>query len=294
MLSGLIAFPMTPMNEKGIDEAAFARLLERLAVSGVDSICALGSTGNYAYLTCAERVRIAQLTVKHAGNVPVLIGIGALRTREVLTLSDEAQKAGARGVLLAPMSYQKLSDDEVFDLYETVTRSLSVPLVVYDNPGTTHFEFSDELYSRIAQLPNVASIKIPSMPAEAARARIKQLRALIPAHVTIAISGDACGATGLNAGCEAWYSVIGGLFPQATLAITRAAQAGNVQEATRLSERLEPLWALFHQHGSLRVVAAAAELLGLVDSPCLPLPLKAIVGADREQLAALIDELGLA
>lgn len=296
MLSGLIAFPMTPMNEGGIDETAFARLLERLAIPSVDSICALGSTGNYAYLTCAERVRIAQLTVKHAGNVPVLIGIGALRTRDVLALSDEAQKAGARGVLRAPMSYQKLSDDEVFYLYETVTRSLSVPLVVYDNPGTTHFEFSDELYSRIAQLPNVASIKIPGVPAkaEAARARINQLRTLIPAHMTIGISGDAFGATGLNAGCEAWYSVIGGLFPQATLAITRAALAGNVQEASRLSEHLEPLWALFRQHVSLRVVAAAAELLGLVDSPCLPLPLKAIVGADREQLAALIDELGLA
>ncbi len=54
MLTGLSAFPLTPMNESAIDEAAFLRLVERLAAAGVDSIGALGSTGNYAYLTRAE------------------------------------------------------------------------------------------------------------------------------------------------------------------------------------------------------------------------------------------------
>ncbi|MES2830505.1 MAG: dihydrodipicolinate synthase family protein [Pseudomonadota bacterium] len=294
MFSGLSAFPLTPVKNGIIDEVAFARLVERLATSGVDSICALGSTGNYAYLSCSERIRITQLAVEHAGNVPVFIGIGALRIRDMLALAEEAQKAGARGILLAPMSYQKLSEDEVINLYQTVTRSLSVPLVVYDNPSTTHFEFSDELHGQIAQLPNVASIKIPGVPAVSARLRVNQLRALIPAHVTIGVSGDAFGAAGLNAGCEVWYSAIGGLFPQAVLAITRASQAGNAQEALLLSERLEPLWALMRQHGSLRVVAAAAELLKLVDSPSLPVPLRAVTGADRELLASLIGELGLA
>ncbi len=296
MFSGLSAFPLSPMNESGIDEAAFIRLIERLAAAGVDSIGALGSTGSYAYLSRAERVRVAHLAVEHAGNVPVIVGIGALRTRDVLALAEDAQKAGAGAVLLAPVSYQKLSADEVFGLYETVTRSLSVPLCVYDNPGTTHFEFSDELHGRIAQLSNVRSIKIPAVPADpdAARARVERLRALIPSRVSIGVSGDGFAATGLNAGCEAWYSAIGGLFPETALAITRAAQAGDAQEATRLSERLKPLWALFGQYGSLRVVAAAAELRGRVEQPCLPLPLKALGGAGRQQLAALLDELELA
>ncbi|MBP6018029.1 MAG: dihydrodipicolinate synthase family protein [Burkholderiaceae bacterium] len=296
MFSGLSAFPLTPTNEDSIDEAAFASLVQRLATAGVDSICALGSTGHYAYLMRAERLRVTQLAVEHAGGVPVIVGIGALRTRDVLVLADDAQKAGASGVLLAPVSYQKLSAEEVFGLYETVTSHLSVPLCVYDNPGTTHFEFSDELHGRIAQLPNVHSIKIPGVPVDptAARARVEHLRALIPSHVTIGVSGDACAATGLNVGCEAWYSVIGGLFPKVALAITRAAQAGNAQEATRLSDRLKPLWALFDKcGGSLRVVAAAAELRGLVRQPSLPLPLKAVDGLERWQLAELLDELEL-
>lgn len=296
MFSGLSAFPLTPLHETGIDEAAFVRLVERLRAAGVDSIGALGSTGSYAYLTRGERLRIAQLAAQHAGAIPVIVGIGALRTRDVLELAQDAQQAGARGVLLAPVSYQNLSDDEVFSLFDAVTRSLSVPLCVYDNPATTHFVFSDELHGRIAQLPNVASIKIPGVPAkpDAAQARVDRLRALIPRHVTIGVSGDAFAATGLNAGCEAWYSVIAGLFPQLAVAITRAAQAGNAQAATRLSEQLAPLWALFLQYGSLRVIATAAELRGLVSTPCLPLPVQSLQGEVRQHLGTILDALELA
>ncbi|WP_108446496.1 dihydrodipicolinate synthase family protein [Halomonas denitrificans] len=297
MFTGLSAFPLTPMNERGLDEPAFVRLIERLVAARVDAIGVLGSTGNYAYLTRAERARVVQLAVAHAGEVPVMAGIGALRTRDVLALADDAQAAGARGVLLAPVSYQKLTDDEVYGLYETVTRALSVPLCVYDNPGTTRFSFSDDLHGEIARLPNVASIKIPGVPAEpeAARARVARLRARLPDHVTLGVSGDAFGATGLNAGCEVWYSVIGGLFPATALEITRAAQAGDAEEAARLSARLQPLWALFaEQGGSLRVMAAAAELSGLVEAPCLPLPLKPLGGAGRRRLAALLEEWRLA
>ena len=284
------------MNEHSLDEVAFVRLIERLVAAKVDSIGVLGSTGNYAYLTMTERVRVVRLAVKHAGNVPVIVGIGALRTRDVLTLAEEAQSAGAAGVLLPPMSYQKLSPDEVFGLYKTVTHALSLPLCVYDNPGTTQFVFSDELHGQIAQLPNVASIKIPGVPEDAvgARSRVDQLRTQIPSHVTVGVSGDGFAATGLNAGCDAWYSVIGGVFPAVALAITRAAQAGQAQEATLLSERLKPLWELFSEYGgSLRVVAAAAELQGLVEHPCLPLPLQALSGEGRRRLAELIDQLDL-
>ncbi|WP_299313709.1 dihydrodipicolinate synthase family protein, partial [uncultured Halomonas sp.] len=105
MLTGLSAFPLTPMNEAALNESAFVRLVERLVAAGVDSMGVLGSTGNYAYLTRAERAKITQLAVRHAGDVPVIIGISALRTRNVLALAEDAQTLGASAVLLAPMSY---------------------------------------------------------------------------------------------------------------------------------------------------------------------------------------------
>ncbi|MBR9903420.1 MAG: dihydrodipicolinate synthase family protein [Gammaproteobacteria bacterium] len=296
MFTGLSAFPLTPMNEQSINEHEFVRLVEYLAEAGVDSIGVLGSTGSYAYLNREERARVVQLSVESAGGMPIVVGIGALRTRDVLANVENAQQAGASGVLLAPVSYQKLTDDEVFDLYATVCQSLSVPLCVYDNPGTTHFEFSDELHGRIAQLPQVRSIKIPPVNNDivAATERVTRLRKLIPSDVTIGISGDAAAATGLNAGCDAWYSVIGGIYPKAALALTRAAQAGEAQQAKALSDALEPLWALYREYGgSLRVAATIAEVTGKVSHPCLPQPLKTLQGDNRKKVERVLEQLGL-
>lgn len=295
MLTGLSAFPLTPMNETQIDESAYKKLIHQLATNSVDSICALGSTGNYMYLSRAERARIAALTVEQAEGIPVIVGIGALRTKDVLQLAEDAQQAGANAVLLAPVSYQELSEEEVFDLYKTVNAELSIPICVYDNPRTTHFSFTDELLGEIAQLSKVRSIKIPpvSVDLTAAKDRISKLRAKIPANVSLGISGDASAAVALNAGCDVWYSVTAGLFPQTALAITRAAQTGNAELTLQLSKRLDELWAFFARYGSLRVIATAAELLGFTESPSLPLPLKALQGDEKTKLEQLLKKLEL-
>lgn len=216
MFTGLSAFPLTPLAHDAVDETAFVHLIERLAGAEVDSITALGSTGSYAYLSSEERSRVGRLAVEH----PVFIGIGALRTSHILENVKNAEKAGASGLLLAPMTYQPLTDDDVFELFRTITANTSLPVIVYDNPGTTHFTFTTESYGRIAELPGIASIKIPGVPTDQqhAQARIREIRAAVPDHVTIGVSGDANAAAGLAAGCDAWYSVIGGTVPAPALA----------------------------------------------------------------------------
>ncbi|MBD8825445.1 dihydrodipicolinate synthase family protein [Pseudomonas sp. CFBP 13602] len=296
MFTGLSAFPLTPLRDGVVDETAFAGLIENLSSAKVDSIGVLGSTGSYAYLNRKERRLATQLAVSVAGEVPVIVGIGSVATRDVLLLAEDAQAAGACALLLPPVSYQKLGADEVFEFYETLAHHVSVPLVVYDNPGTTHFEFTDELHGRIAALPNVASIKIPGMnldPAQAS-ARVARLRASIPAHVSIGISGDAFAVTGLNAGCELWYSVLGGLFPRTALALIEATKGAHSGRAVELSAGLEPLWAMFREYGSVRVIAAAAEIMGQAAANCLPLPLKGLDRQSNERLVQILKALELA
>ncbi|MFB6575143.1 UNVERIFIED_CONTAM: dihydrodipicolinate synthase family protein [Kocuria sp. CPCC 205295] len=291
--TGLSAFPLTPLRDDAVDEYAFASIVSRLAASGVDSITALGSTGCAAYLTSAERERVGRLALEHAGSVPVIVGVSALRTSQLLAHADAAAEAGAAGVLLAPMSYQPLTDREVLELYRTVTEHTDLPVVVYDNPATTHFTFSLELYARIAQLPGIASLKIPPIAPENLRERVAEVRAALPEHVTLGISGDACAAAALLAGCDGWHSVIAGTCPQPALEIMRAAAGPHPQDALTASERLEPLWELFADHGSLRVVAAIAEHLGLAPGDCLPQPLLGLSPEQRERTAEAVAELGL-
>lgn len=296
MITGLSAFPLTPLAHDAIDDATFIRLVERLSEAKVDSITALGSTGSYAYLSTEERSRVAHLAVQHAGGTPVIIGIGALRTSQVLTNAENAERAGASALLLAPMTYQPLTDDDVLELFRTVTANSSLPVVVYDNPGTTHFTFSTELYGRIAELPGIVSVKIPGVPADPqqARSRVDEIRAVVPEHVTIGVSGDAHAAAGLAAGCDAWYSVIGGTLPALAMEITRAAQENRIADALNESQRLAPLWTLFADFGgSIRVVAAIAEHLGLAPEACLPLPIQGLTSDQRYRVAGVIDALGL-
>lgn len=296
MFSGLSAFPLTPLNSSGIDEKSFLTLLARLTAARVDSLGVLGSTGSYAYFTRQQRQRVATLAVQHADGIPVMVSIGATSTDEVLRLAEDAQHAGVSALLLPAVSYQKLTEEEVFGFYAEVARNVSLPLCVYDNPGTTHTDFSLSLYARIAALPNVASIKIPGVPEPLANARehLNTLRRQLPAPIRIGVSGDASAGNGLMAGCDLWYSVCGGLFPNTALALTQAAQAGDFASVAAQSHRLEPLWALFRQHGgSIRVMAAAAAILGLAEENNLPRPLRALSSEHQREVRQVIEKLDL-
>lgn len=296
MFTGLCAFPLTPFRDERIDIKAFERLITNLTDAKVDSICAMGSTGLYPYLSREELISVATKTVELANGIPVMAGIGALRTKDVLKNAEAVQKAGVNAVLLAPVSYHPLTEHEVCSLYEKVSTELSVPLCVYENPGVTNFTFSDALYQEVSRLPHVAAIKIPGMPFETEQgpARLAQLRQIVPEKMAIGVSGDKFGAAGMAAGCDLWLSVAGGLFPNTITALIKTAQSAQHDEAIQASQQLLPLWDLFMRNkGGMRVMATAANILGYCEHTCLPAPLAPLEGNDRALLETLLEQLQL-
>jgi 4-hydroxy-tetrahydrodipicolinate synthase len=292
-LTGLSAFPITPLDTDGrVDTAALGRLLKRLVEAGVDSIGLLGSTGSYPFLTRGERRRAVEVAMDHAGPVPVLVGVGALRTDEAVALAKDARDAGAAAGLLAAVSYTPLTDDEVFEHFATVARESGLPLCIYDNFATTHFRFTPALVGRLAVLDSVIAVKGTSPEPAHAAAHHAALRAVVPAGFPVGYAGDWNVVEMLLAGGDAWYSVAGGLFPKRCLAIVRAAQAGDADEARRLNAQMQPLWDLFKEFSSLRVTYALANLLGLCRAdpprPILPLPDSAV-----QRIAAVTKALDL-
>ncbi|MDO5617306.1 MAG: dihydrodipicolinate synthase family protein [Kocuria sp.] len=282
-LSGLSVFPLTPMVDDHIDFSALGNLVQRLKSEEVDSITVLGSTGCYAYLDAYERQAVLDCALEAAGAIPVLAGIGALRTSHVMTHARQAEQAGASGVLLAPVSYQPLTDNDVLELFRAVTDSTDLPVVLYDNPVTTGFTFHLDLYSRVAALEGVAAIKIPPIPGDqkAMDAHVADVRNAVGDEVVVGISGDAAAVRGLRAGCDTWYSVLGGTLPELAQQIVAAADTGKSEDQINRDHGLTTLWDLFAQYGSLRVIAAVAEELGLVRRPCLPQPLLGLDDAQR-------------
>ncbi|BDX08628.1 dihydrodipicolinate synthase family protein [Planctobacterium marinum] len=301
MFTGLSAFPLTPFKNTSltgecIDFRAFERLIKRLTDARVDSICAMGSTGLYSYLSLEQKRSVAKATVELAGDIPVMAGIGALRTADVLKNAQAMQQAGVKAVLLAPVSYHPLQEHEVYALYETVCNNLSVPLCVYENPGVTQFSFSDDLYQAVARLPNVAAVKIPGTPFvdESGSERLQTLRTLLPEGTAIGVSGDKFGTAGMAAGCDLWLSVVGGLFPKTVLRLISSVNANNSAEAQLKSQQLQGLWSLFVKNkGGMRVMATAAAILGICEGNCLPAPLQTLGKQDRTELEQLLKQLAL-
>lgn len=290
----LSAFPITPADADGVvDTGALRALLNPLVEAGVRSIGLLGSTGTYPFLARDQRRRAVEAAVAAVGGrVPLLVGVGALRTDEAVRLAQDAKGAGAAAGLLAAMSYTPLTEDEVFAHCEAVARESGLPLHLYDNPGTTHFRFTPALVGRLARVPGIVAVKSPAAEPEAVAGQHEALRAAVPAGFALGYSGDWNAVAALLAGGETWYSVVAGLFPGPALAMTRAVEAGDAAEARRLNARLEPLWDLFRTYSSLRVIYACADLLGLCRA-APPRPILPLAGEARQRVADTLDALDL-
>ncbi len=269
--TGLSAFPITPCDAGGrIDEAGLRRMLAPLVAAGVDSIGLLGSTGTYAYLTREERRRaVAVAADAVAGRVPLLVGIGALRTDEAVRLAQDAKDAGAAAGLLAPVSYTPLTEDEVFTHFATVAEEGGLPLVIYDNPATTHFTFTPALIGRLARLPGVRAAKCPGPAPEAAGATVAGLRAAVPEGFPLGFSGDWNATEALIAGGVAWYGVAAGLFPEPCLSIVRAIQSAMSRKRAGSTGGWRPLGAV---QGSFRACGSSPGSPKTSGSPGLCCP----------------------
>ncbi|MBY3588893.1 dihydrodipicolinate synthase family protein [Rhizobium bangladeshense] len=280
---GLSAFPPTPADINGrVNAQALCRLLDPFCDAGAASIGLLGSTGIYAYLTREERLRAVKAAVECVnGRVPLIVGAGALRTDHALDLARDAEAAGADALLLAPVSYTPLTQEEAYQHFLAVAKATRLPLCIYNNPGTTHFTFSRELLQRLSDVETIKAVKMP-LPADGdLRGELAQLRQ--KTDLSIGYSGDWGAAEALLSGADAWYSVISGLLPRTALALTKAAMAGNDVEAHRLDSLLQPLWEVFKAYGSIRVVYTLAEhLLGVQAE--LPRPLMPLGLAERQRV----------
>ena len=289
LFQGISAFPITPADEHGVvDNEGVARLVTHLADAQVDSIGLLGSTGTYAYLSRTERRRAIRAAVRAvAGRTPLMVGVGSLRTDDAQDLARDAEAEGADGLLMAPVSYTPLTQDEAFEHYVAVAATTRVPLCIYNNPSTTHFTFGAKLLDRLSQVPNVAAVKMP-LPASGTIADdLAAMRERSIGAVAIGYSGDWGMAEALLAGADAFYSVLAGFLPTHAVALAKAATSLDERAVRRLDRLLDPIWQLFRELGSLRVAYAAAAELDLCEVKP-PRPLLPVSQNDRSRIAKVI------
>ena len=290
-LNGLSAFTLTPYNGTGVVDADhLQRLVARLAATNVDSIGVLGSTGSYMYLNRAQRARAIEAAVEASGGKPILAGVGDLRTDRVVEHVANAEKAGASALLLAPVSYLPLTDRDFGELVATVASGSSLPICLYNNPGTTHFSISAELVENLAKLPTVHAVKNPAPANLMPAGELAAMRSRVPEGFVLGYSGDALIANVLPAGADAWYSVIAGTLPE--LALDLWSVRNDSERLGLLQSQCAPLWECFSTWGGIRVVPEIARMIGIGPLD-LALPLQPLEKDALVQIEAAIQSLGV-
>lgn len=116
---------------------------------------------------------------------------------------------------------------------------------------------------RLSKIPNIVAVKMPLPPDDDYAGELSAIRATTSSAFRVGYSGDWGGAASLLAGGDTWNSVVAGLQPAETVALTRAAHALDVEMVKQIDTAFEPLWTLFKEFGSFRVMYVIAELLDL-------------------------------
>jgi len=240
MFEGAHTALVTPFRNNRLDEAAFTQLIESQISNGITGIVPVGTTGESPTLDHAEHHRVIELAVQvAAGRALVIAGTGSNSTDEAISLTVEAQKAGADAALLVAPYYNKPSQEGLFRHFKAIAEATALPLVLYSIPGRSGIEIGVETVRRLAAAcPNVVAIKEAGGSVD----RVSSLRQALPARFEVLSGDDALTLPFIAAGAVGVISVASNIIPREVGDLVRAALAGNLAQARALHEHWYPLF----------------------------------------------------
>ena len=265
--AGLLAYPITPLRDDDeLDLASLAHLVRNASFAGISGVSVLATSGAGVTFDRGERQAVVQTAVESAAMVgtseglrestmPVYAAVSAPSTLEVVRLAQDAQSAGASGLLLAPFSYLPLSDTEVRALFLAVSEATTLPICFYNKPMQTHFDVSPVTLAYLASNTHLRAVK-DTMRREDVVGRVGELRAAVGPDFSIGLSSDVQ-LLDERPDVDAWHSGLAGMLPGEYIRVWRLAQAGAPQGASlaRLQAIAHALAGMTHPIGALHALS---------------------------------------
>lgn len=260
----------TPMHPDGsLDLPAYRKLIDWHVQEGTDALVVVGTSGESPTVSMEEHADLIRIAVEHAaGRIPVIAGVGANSTSEAIELSEYALKAGAQAGLSVVPYYNKPTQEGIYQHFRTIAEAVDLPAIVYNVPGRTVADMSNDTMLRLAQVPGIIGIK----DATGDIARGAWLLHHKPAGFQVFSGDDPTAAALIMLGGNGNISVTANVAPRLMHDLCAAALAGNVARVRELNGRLVQLnKVLFIEANPIPVKWAMAEM-GLCQAGCrLPL-----------------------
>lgn len=284
-IHGIIAYPITPFADSGIDTGRLAALVERLVSSGVHAIAPLGSTGELAYLEESEFDTVVDTTIATvAGRLPVVVGVSDVTTAKTIRSARYAQQAGATAVMILPVSYWKLSEREIVAHFRSISDAIAIPIMAYNNPATSGVDMSPELLVCMFEtIDNVTMVK----ESTGDLSRMQRITELSGGRLPFYNGSNPLVLDALKAGASGWCTAAPNLRPQPCIDLYEAVRAGDLEKAQILYDDLKPLLEFIVAGGLATTVKAGLDLLGFPVGDPRP-PLLPLEERGRAQLRALL------
>ncbi len=283
---GVLPALVTPFRDGVVDEAAFVALVERQIAGGVHGLVPVGTTGETATLSHDEHRRVVELCIATAkGRVPIIAGAGSNSTAEAIELVRHAKAVGADAALCVAPYYNRPSQEGLYQHFRAINDAVQLPVFVYNVPGRSVVDVSNETLARLAVLPNIVGIK----DATADMSRVSFQR-LMCGPEWIMLTGDDPSALGYMAhGGHGCISVTANVAPEGCAAFFNACMAGDWETARDWQDRLVRLHrALFLDASpaptkfALAHLGLCAEDLRLPITPCADAVRPAVLEAMRD------------
>ncbi len=279
---------VTPFKNNKIDENSLIKLIEFQIKNGVSGIVPCGTTGESPTLSHEEHNLVIELCVKIAqGRVKIMAGTGSNSTEEAVMMTNHAKKVGADSCLVVAPYYNKPTAEGIFQHYKALNKC-DIPLYIYNVPGRSVINISDDNLARISELENVAGIK----DATGDLARVATMRQKIRKPFSY-LSGEDMTAVGFNAmGGNGVISVTSNIAPKLVSDLQKATQVGDYKLAREIQDKLTNLHDVMFCETNPIPVKYAASLMGLCSAETrLPLVTPSI--SAQEKIAAEMKKLGL-
>jgi len=268
-LRGVFPYLVSPLDDAGeVKAEVLARLCDDLIKSGVHGLTPLGSTGEFAYLSRAQRRRVVEVVIEAAaGRVPVVAGVASTTTADAVAQAREWEALGCDGILAILEAYFPIDDEGVYTYFKSIGEAVRLPVVLYTNPSFQRSDLSLPVIERLSRVPNIRYIKDASVNT----GRLLSIINRVEGRMQVFAASSHIPACVMLIGGVGWMAGPACVAPRQSVELYELCVRGDWVAAM---QRQRPLWTLnqaFARYNLAACIKGGLELQGYaVGAPLAP------------------------
>jgi 4-hydroxy-tetrahydrodipicolinate synthase len=293
-ISGSLVAIVTPMHADGsLDLPGLRNLIDWHIAEGTDGIVIVGTTGESPTVSVEEHCELIKVTVDHAAKrIPIIAGTGGNSTSEAIELTEYAKKVGADASLQVVPYYNKPTQEGMYQHFKTIAEKVDLPVILYNVPGRTVADMSNDTMLRLAKVPGIIGVKDATGNLDRGIQLLAGLKEINCEDFAVYSGDDPTALLLMLMGGRGNISVTANVAPKLMHELCVAAMAGDVARAKEIQFKLLPVHKAMFVEANPIPVKWALHAMGKMESG-IRLPLTTLVDSAHEQVKQALKTAGL-